>query len=55
MTEDLELFLGGLEQAQNFSTWLHTLIKKTIGKKISQGIFGFIFFLTILNIKRFGK
>jgi hypothetical protein len=55
MTEDLELFLGGLEQAQNFSTWLHTLIKKTIGKKISQGIFGFIFFLNILNIKRFGK
>ena len=33
MTEDLELFLGGLEQAQDFSTWLHVLIKKTLENK----------------------
>lgn len=31
MTEDLELFLGGLEQAKEFSSWLHELIKKTLG------------------------
>lgn len=31
MTEDLELFLGGLEQAEEFSSWLHGLIKKTFG------------------------
>lgn len=29
MTEDLELFLGGIEQAEEFSSWLHGLIKKT--------------------------
>ena len=38
MTEDLELFLGGIEQAQNFSAWLHSLIKKTIGKKLNFSI-----------------
>ena len=32
MTEDLELFLGGLEQASTFSLWLHALIKKSTGK-----------------------
>ncbi len=31
MTEDLELFLGGIEQAEEFSSWLHGLIKKTVG------------------------
>jgi len=36
MTEDLELFLGGLEQAQEFSSWLHALIKRTIGMTIKQ-------------------
>lgn len=30
MTEDLELFLGGVEQAASFSSWLHSLIKKTL-------------------------
>lgn len=30
MTEDLELFLGGIEQAESFSSWLHLLIKKTL-------------------------
>lgn len=32
MTEDLELFLGGTEQASTFSSWLHAIIKKTSGK-----------------------
>jgi hypothetical protein len=32
MTEDLELFLGGTQEASNFSAWLHAYIKKITGK-----------------------
>ena len=32
MTEDLELFLGGIQQAASFSSWLHAMIKKLNGK-----------------------
>jgi len=36
MTEDLELFLGGLEQASTFSSWLHELIKKSTDSTASD-------------------